>query len=220
MVQGRSQADDAQAMTPVTPRMAEELHCELHHTPRECLSCVPHFRTMDVDSTEVFMQRARHHGLTKLEERFKTLLWATYSLFALAVPSTGNGMVDADLFTKNVVDVLCEEENKDEGQGPSPHAAGIRRLWFESHVISVGDLLKRIDREDDDAPRRVAPPERDARKQKLRDRLAPGLRVQGKTDPGDSVINRFLNIIDTSFPTDNRELEAKPFKSEWPTDSR
>ena len=87
-----------------------------------------------------------------------------------------------------------------------------------------------MDRTDEDVPRRISQPERESRKNALRQRLQPGLIVAGLHDPGDSIIiNRFLQMVDENLlgwvpweccPTFRQELDARPTKKRWLPDSK
>ena len=125
-------------------------HSEMYHFLVQCLSCVPHFSTMDVGSTEVFVQRTH-----------QTCGLGNVQLVPFAVPSSGNGMVDPDLFTKTRY--RCPVRGREQ----------VVKVCYHTQVISGSAETHR--EEDHDAPRRKAQPERDARKNKLRERVAPGL---------------------------------------------
>ena len=79
-----------------------------------------------------------------------------------------------------------------------------------------------MDRTDEDVPRRISQPERESRKNALRQRLQPGLIVAGIMQP-------FLQMVDENLlgwvpweccPTFEQELDARPTKKRWLPDSK
>ena len=180
---------------------------------------------MDVDSKAVFAQRLLDLGIGSLGTKFRKFGWDKFGCFAFAVPSTGGGATDDQQFRKDVICRLCESGEDDS----PPQSAAIRRLWFEAHVVAVGELRRRVDRTDEDVPRRISQPERESRKNALRQRLQPGLIVAGLHDPGDSIINRFQQMVDENLlgwvhweccPTFGQELDARSTKKRWLPDSK
>ena len=52
---------------------------------------------------------------------------------------------------------------------------------------------------EDDAPRRISLPEREVRKSRLQKKFNH-LRLKGHLDPADSIINKFLNMLEINAP--------------------
>ena len=57
----------------------------------------------------------------------------------------------------------------------------LRRLFYECHTVSLMDMRSRLDRTDDDLPRKLQLPERVARMDQLRLRY-PGLLIEGELE--------------------------------------
>ena len=142
---------------------------------------------MEVDSAVVFTQRCEDFGLGEFKARFTAKGWTTFGIFAFACPQTAPGVADDTVFRKTIVEPITDCGA--EAELP-PATAGLRRLWYESHVMYVGDMRRKMERTEDDAPRRLPQPEREARKARLREKLAPGIRVEKQLDPANYTINR------------------------------
>ncbi len=80
---------------------------------------------------------------------------------------------------------------------PEPvRAAAIRRLWFASHVVTVGEKWRKGDRSEDGAPRNISPGEMEGRKRTLRAKLSTAIRIESELHTADSIINRFVQMLD------------------------
>ena len=66
--------------------------------------------------------------------------------------------------------------------------SSLRRAFFEAHTFMLNDLRSKIDKKDDELPRKVPQPERNARIQAQRARLV-GIDVVGPLEPSDSLID-------------------------------
>ena len=119
---------------------------------------------MAIDSEAVFANRLKELDLHDLRDKFVNAGWKTYGNFAFAVPSQGAGAVDETVFRAQVVNVLCEVSNSDPAP---PQSAALRRLFFESHALAVGELRNKLERTDTDAPRKIPAVERESRKKVL-----------------------------------------------------
>ena len=67
-------------------------------------------------------------------------------------------------------------------------------------MVAVEDNQHQANRTEDDAPRRMSVPEREARKDRLRRLLAPCIVIGGIIDPADVVINKFLQMAEENTP--------------------
>ena len=66
--------------------------------------------------------------------------------------------------------------------------SSLRRAFFEAHTFMLSDLRSKIDKKEDEAPRRVPQAERNSRLQAQRTRLM-GVEVSGPLEPSDSLID-------------------------------
>ena len=151
--------------------------------------------TMDVDSSALFYQRIGELGIQLLADAFASCGWTTLGRFAFAVQAGQGGMVPEDVFTVKVWERLCPSTDGVE----SEHAAAVRRLWFEGQVVTMSDLRRQTSRVEDDAPKRISLPEREDRKARLQ-KKCNHLRLKGHLDPADSIINKFLNMLEINAP--------------------
>ena len=180
---------------------------------------------MAVDSEAVFEQRLTELGLAGQSARFKDLGWKTHGLFAFAVPAGSSGIVDDAQFTANVVRPLFQLAA--DADLPS-EAAALRRLWFESHTLTVGDLRQKVERTDVDAPRKVPNAEREARKDALRKKLALTVQLDGDLEPANCLIDRVIQMIEEGVleyiawedsPKRDQELAVAPSRKRWAADN-
>ena len=103
-------------------------------------------------------------------------------------------------------------------------AAGILGLWLEAHINTVSDVGQQVERREDDPPEKISQLEREARKPRPGERLAPTVGIEGMLDPADSIINRFSQttaddvtswILWECCPTSTQELNVKDTKKKW-----
>ena len=109
-----------------------------------------------------------------------------------------------DVFTVKVLERLCQSTDGVE----SEHAAAVRRLWFEAQVVTMSDLRRQTSRVEDDAPKRISLPEREDRKARLQ-KMYNHMRLKGHLDPADSLVNKFLNMLEITAPGGCRGSSAR-----------
>jgi hypothetical protein len=133
--------------------------------------------------------------------------------------------VDDDKFSPKVIRPLFELAADDEMPAATP---AVRRLWFESHTLTVSELRSKLERAEGDGPRKVPQAEREARKAAIRARLSLGLLVEGDLEPANCVIDRFCQVLDEGVleyvawedvPKREQELAAAPAKHMWAADA-
>ena len=66
--------------------------------------------------------------------------------------------------------------------------SALRRAFFEAHTFMLNDLRSKIDKREDEAPRKVPQAERNARLEAQRRRLA-GIEIAGPLEPSDSLVD-------------------------------
>ena len=137
---------------------------------------------MELDSKVIFAQRLSALGIEELLPFFAERGWDTFGHFAFAIPSPSPGTLDEAQFRAIVINKAF---NIDRDTDPPPKAAALRRLWFEASVLAVNELKLRVERTDESAPRRIPLAELEARKDRLKARLSPGLIVEDDLDPGE-----------------------------------
>ena len=178
-----------------------------------------------VDSEAVFVQRLSELGLAELRDRLRELGWLSHGNFAFFVTSAPGGVVDEEKFANSVVRPIF---NLGAEAALPAKTSAVRRLFFESHALTVGELRHRVERTDSDAPRKVPQAEREARKKTLRARLSPGLRVEGELDPANVVVDRFVAMVDDNtiewVPWEevakrDQEITTRPGQKRWGPDA-
>ena len=60
--------------------------------------------------------------------------------------------------------------------------AAYRRLFLEAYTLAASDLRAKVERADEQGPRRIAPPERAAWHEALQGRIS-GVNIEGETNP-------------------------------------
>ena len=137
-----------------------------------------------MDSTSVFEQRLKacdvpSEAIKALQDVGVTSLskLAFCTSYAPSMPD------DAPLvkFFKETIDP--------EGHGINAGTmSALRRAFFEAHTFMLNDLRTKIDKKDDEAPRKVPQAERNSRLQAQRKRLT-GIEVSGPLEPSDSLVD-------------------------------
>ena len=92
----------------------------------------------------------------------------------------------------------------------------------------MGDLRSKLERTETDAPRKVPAAERESRKVVLRNRLEPGLMLEGELDPANCVVDRFVQMLEDNVvewvpwdevPKRDQELTTGQVKRKWLADN-
>ena len=71
----------------------------------------------------------------------------------------------------------------------------LRRLYFESHTISIADLRRRVEHTSDEAPVRLPVEERSARLRSLRRRV-PGAGIEGPLEPSHRLVDTIVQFLE------------------------
>ena len=123
-----------------------------------------------LDSSAVFEARCKEMGLLDEEAaRLKAKGWNTFALLAFACSYTPGQADD-----RNLVRLGAIITGAGAGEPPEDRMPVVRRLFFEAYTLAAADLRSRVDRRDDDAPRKLALPERSQRNRDQAARLALG----------------------------------------------
>ena len=130
-----------------------------------------------LDSVAVFEQRARELGVLDSELLVaKANGWKSYAGFAFScnyVP----GAPDDTAFR-----AMCSTLTASGGSEPeAARLTVLRRVFFESYTLAAAELKAKVERRDEDTPRRMANPERDQRHTDQQARLS-GLDLEGELD--------------------------------------
>ena len=135
-----------------------------------------------VESTAALRARATAIGLPDAAiQAMADKGWGTMGSFACSC-STPPGSA-AEKFIEEVATPLL-------GRADSPHVAALRRLWYESFTLAAAELRTRIERKGDEAPRKMAWAEREARFKALEAAL-PGLQLREELEPAHRLTDQF-----------------------------
>ena len=134
-----------------------------------------------LDSAAVFAARAVAIGITP--GGFEKLVAAGFNTMnKFAFSSTyAPGSADDKPLRDLLVEVLGEAP-------PLGQLAAYRRLFFEAYTLAASDLRARVERTDEQGPRRIAPPERAARHEALQTRLSR-VRIEGEHEPSHALLD-------------------------------
>ena len=134
-----------------------------------------------LDSAAAFKDRAASIGVTAAElARLEVLNLDTFVKLAYGCSYVPGQADDQPLLT--LIERVCEAAPPPEDRVPV-----IRRLFFESYTLANADLRSRVDRKDDEQPRKLAQAERAARHKDQQVRLA-GLELVGELEPSHALV--------------------------------
>lgn len=141
-----------------------------------------------VESLPVFRARAIQMGLTEfVVDAFAARNTATFGSFAFSC-SFRPDSPDESVFIDMIKDALQRDPTYGE-------LSGLRRLFFESHAVSMQDMRNRIEKPTDAAPARVMPAERAARYTDQVARLS-GIRLVGPLEPSNQLIDMVFALVE------------------------
>lgn len=134
-----------------------------------------------MDSTASFKDRATAIGLVKADldvlERNNLCTFGQFSFLSSYQPGSSDETPFVDALTKVLGHAI------DAGQ-----LAGWRRLFFESHTLTMSDLKARLERKDDEAPRKLLMPERVERLDRARKDLV-GITIDTQLEPAHRLVD-------------------------------
>jgi hypothetical protein len=141
-----------------------------------------------VESEAAFASRALSIGVElDVLEAIKIGGLDTFGKFAYSCAYTP-GSSDEKPFKDLLVTVLGREPTVKE-------LAVLRRLYFESHALSVADLRTRVEAREDDQPKKMAAPERTARLEAQRLALV-GINISGHNEPANCLVDRCVQQLE------------------------
>ena len=178
-----------------------------------------------MDSAAIFAKRVKDLGLEARLQKLNEVGWDTYGNFAFAAGTPTAGSIPDEVFKTKITDVVFELEA---GASEPPRAAALRRLWFESYTITVGEMRRRMERTDEDPPRKLPQVEKETRKDMLRKRLGTAVILEGELEPANSLIDRLVQQVEDGHleyvawedcPKRDQELSHGRSKKRWSVDS-
>ena len=142
---------------------------------------------MALDSEAAFASRLVDLGLGTYRSALQALGWATAGSFAFSCNYTPGGIDETSFVDVVVVPIL--------GSAAHPLKSSLKRLHFESYTLMLSEMKRKIERVEDDAPRRLPPPEREARRLRQVGELA-GLQLSGEYECSHSLIDEAVQMIE------------------------
>ena len=142
-----------------------------------------------LDSKAAFKARALEIGVADAELNRLSLLnldsFGTLAYGCSYVP----GQADDQPLTA-LIEKVCNSQPAPEDRLPV-----IRRLFFESYTLANADLRSRVDRKDDEQPRKLAQAERAARHKDQQARLT-GLELTGELEPSNALVDLVFQMLE------------------------
>eukprot|EP00972_Heterocapsa_arctica_P086611 12767978-Heterocapsa_arctica.AAC.1 len=109
--------------------------------------------------------------------------WTSMGAFAFSCSAPPGATGETDKFFVEVAGPLLSN-NKESALLPA-----LRRLYFEAWTCSSADLEHRLDRRDDEPPRKLPAVEREDMRGRLAQRMGPGLPIDGLSEPSNALVN-------------------------------
>jgi hypothetical protein len=135
-----------------------------------------------IESEAAFFSRAKTIGLSEaVIQAFKDKDIRNFGTYAFCCPYVP-GSPDEGPFKAVLSDMLGRDPTLGE-------AAALRRLYYESHALSLADMKTRVERGETDEPKSLPAPEREVRLQEQRQRL-PGVLITPATQPSNALVDR------------------------------
>ena len=145
---------------------------------------------MALDSKAVFEVKLKKLNLQDSLDDFDRLGWDTLGKFAFSANYTP-GKADDSSFVADVVIPLFNDAN------PLQKAA-LRRLFYEAFALNAAEMIRITSQPDDeDKPKKLPAPERAARFEALKEKLEPGLKLQGELEPSNESVDKLVAMRDT-----------------------
>jgi hypothetical protein len=146
---------------------------------------------MSIDSEAVFEKRACELGMSKDElQSIRAKSWNTMGKFAFSCGYAPGGLDDVQL--RKLASIVTDSGANDP---PDDRLPIICRLYFESYTMVSSDLRSRVERLDDDTPRRLPNPERAVRHKQQATRLS-GIELTGENECSHALIDVVGKIFD------------------------
>ena len=152
------------------------------------ITIIPMSAAGNVESIHVFKARALQIGLKQpVLDLFSAKGLASFGTFAWSCSYTPGGNDETpfvDMVTRTLTRAPTDEE-----------LSVLRRLFFESHAVSLQDMRTRIDKSSDAPPTKIQPAEKAARYADQVVRLV-GLQLKGPLEPSYQLIDAVFALVE------------------------
>ena len=171
-----------------------------------------------VDSQATFEDKVKSLGLGDFLPKLNALGFKTLGEFAFAENFTPGSSDDSKWMANVAKPILGENMTL---------VPKLRRLFFEAYTLMASDMKVRVERTDDDKPRKLTLPERTARKKKIEHKLA-GLDINGVHEVSHELVDKCVAIREDrilryvpweSCTTRTEELDGKKTDPVWKPDA-
>ena len=171
-----------------------------------------------VDSAAVFVDYVKKVGLEDKMDVFRARNWTTLAGFAFASSYTPGAPDD----TKFIADVVAPSLGEDQSK-----INAVRRLYFEAFTLMTANLRSQVERTDDDKPRKLSLPEREARRQQVLPKLQ-GLDLEGVHEVSHALVDTCVHMREESLqhiPWEKctsraEEIAGDKTKPEWKAEAQ
>lgn len=144
-----------------------------------------------LDSVAVFEARAKEMGLPDEDlARISLKGWNTFARLAFSCSYTPGQADDTSLMRLGAAITGVGANDPPEERMPI-----VRRLFFESYTLAAADLRARVDRRDEDAPRKLALPERSHRNREQAGRLS-GISLEGEREVSHALVDLLVQMAE------------------------
>ena len=141
-----------------------------------------------IESAAAFTNRARTIGLSnEIITALTAGEVATFGTFAFCCPYSP-GQPDEEPFKAALRTLLGRDPTLGE-------AAGLRRLYYESHALALADMKSKVDRTENDEPKSLPAAEREVRLRDQKNRLV-GVVITPATQPSNALVDRCFQQLD------------------------
>ena len=148
-----------------------------------------------LDSAAVFEARALEIGVTPQElEVMRSRNYNSFGKFSFATNFVP-GQADETPLVRLARIITGTTEGT---EVPDDRMPVTRRLFYESYTIASADIRAWTERRDDDAPRRLAAPERASRYDEQAARLAAGAVIVGESESSHALVDLVQNMYEDS----------------------
>ena len=149
--------------------------------------------SFNLQSTVTFEARAREIGFSEDElNRLRAYGWNTFGRLAFSANYTPGSQDESGLRL-----LACQIFGTSPDAIPAARMPLVRMIYFEAYTFAAADLRSRVERRSDDAPRLLAPLEREARREEQRKRLV-GLTLTGELEISDALMDLVVQISETN----------------------
>ena len=175
---------------------------------------------MALDSAAVFSARLEAIGIEQEHRvKFAEKGWNTMGDFAFSSSYTPGQADDTAFITKVITPIF--------GVADHPKTAALRRLFYDAFTCVAAGMKSKLERTDDDAPKRLPLEERTARYEKLKSRLI-GMNLVGQLECSHALVDKCVQMAEDNIlrhvPWEDctmrqQELEGVKKVKEWRPDA-